>query len=100
MHLYHSVVFLGLLHVFLLEVTPNSACSSRCDRNVAAGADPSSADTKTNSSDLVCNDYEYDGSNSTEVGRRFKDCLTCELNSTAMDADSNEDDVYWALCMW
>lgn len=101
MHLYHCIFFLGLLHfVLLLEVTPNSGCSSLCDAKIAKGADPSdSRITKTSSSDLVCNDYEYDGSNSTEVGRRLKDCLSCELNSTATDAKSNENDVYWALCM-
>lgn len=99
MHLYRSVVFPGLLRFVLsLEVTPNSACGSLCDKNIAAGADPSNADTKTYTSDLVCNDYEYDGSTSTESGHRFKDCLTCELKSTATDANSNESDVYWALC--
>lgn len=101
MYLYHSVAFLCLLHfVFSLEVTPNSACSSLCDTKIANGADPSNDEiTKTGSSDLVCSDYEYDGFNSTEVGRRFKNCLSCELNSTATDARTDESDVSWALCM-
>lgn len=101
MHLYHSMVFLGLLRfVLLLEVTPDSVCGSLCDAKIANGADSSDSQiTTTSSSDLVCNDYEYDGSNATEVGHRFKDCLSCELSSTATDAKSNENDVYWALCM-
>lgn len=101
MHVYHAVIFLGLLHFVLsLEVTPNSACSSLCDKNIANGADPSNDGiTKTHSSDLVCNDYEYDGSTSTEVGHMFKQCLSCELNSNAVDAGTNQNDVYWALCM-
>ena len=99
MRLCHFVAFLGLpLLTLSLEVTPNSVCSSRCDKNIANGADPSdSRITKTYSSDLVCNDYEYDGSSSTEAGYRFKQCLSCELSSTAVDGIEN--DVYWALCM-
>lgn len=94
----HVVAFLGLPPLVVsLEVTPNSVCSSRCDKNVANGAEPSDGGTtKTTSSDLVCNDYNYDGS--TEAGQRFKVCLSCEPNSTAEDGVSNENDVYWALC--
>lgn len=101
MRLCHFVAFLGLpLLTLSLEVTPNSVCSSRCDKNIANGADPSGTRiTKTCSSDLVCNDYEYDGSSSTEAGHRFKKCLTCELSSTAEGRNSKENDVYWALCM-
>ncbi|MCJ1466583.1 hypothetical protein MMC07_005203 [Pseudocyphellaria aurata] len=95
MHIYR-VTFLTLLlshHIHALEVTPNSECSSLCDDN--ASDDPgSSHKSHTKSDDLVCNDGDF---SSTAVGRKFTDCSTCELKSTANDIFLNENDVFWAL---
>lgn len=87
--------FLGLVHT--IEVTPNSGCSSICMN------DPHSNPAFDNSShtlagDLVCNDWELSGPNSTRDGRIFHDCIQCQENSTAHDAQTNENDLYWFLC--
>lgn len=80
-----------------VEVTPNSDCASFClpSPNLDPSLDLSST---TQTRDLVCNDWELDGPNSTRVGRLFHDCLQCESNSTAVDKSTKENDVYWFLC--
>lgn len=80
-----------------VEVTPSSKCSSLCLNNIQdnpALKEPSS----TQEWDLVCDDRELDGPNSTVRGRRWKDCLTCQTTSTERDSRTNENDVYWFLC--
>jgi len=54
--------------------------------------------SSTQTFDLVCNDWELAGVNSTIKGRKFKECLTCESKSTSFDANSTENYVYWFLC--
>lgn len=82
-----------------IEVTPNSECSSLCDDNIDNTSDPGDKlNSSTQTKDAVCSDYEFDGPNSTVRGRKFKDCMTCELQSTAIDSKSNENEVYWVLC--
>ena len=80
-----------------VEVTPNSDCASFClpSPNLDPSVDLSSS---TQTRDVVCNDWELDGPNSTQVGRLFHDCLQCESNSTAVDKPTKENDVYWFLC--
>ncbi|MCJ1464971.1 hypothetical protein MMC07_003586 [Pseudocyphellaria aurata] len=91
-----SLVLLRAIHA--VEVTPNSECSSLCDNNVSNGNDPSLDQSSfTIGSNVVCDDDEYDGPNSTVPGRKFKDCLTCELSSTANDAKTNQNEAYWVL---
>lgn len=96
-YLVTSVLLLRLIHA--VEVTPNSPCSYLCDNNLGNNNDPSADDASfTISSDVVCNDDEYEGPNSTVAGRKFKDCLICELNSTATDKKTNQNEAYWVLC--
>jgi len=93
-----SVLSLHLIGmVYGIEVTPYSPCASLCV-NI-----PNSNIASVNSSwtlpvDLVCNDWELDGPNSTSIGRIFHDCVQCQVHSTAYDAKSNENDQYWFLC--
>jgi len=44
--------------------------------------------------DVVCLDANYQ---SLAPGRAFEACVSCQLNSTAVDTASNETDVEWAL---
>lgn len=97
--LYLAISLLLLCLVHAIEVTPNSECSSLCDNNISNDSDPGDdANSFTLGRDVVCNDYEYDGPNSTVAGRKFKNCLTCELNSTATDAKTHQNEAYWVLC--
>ncbi|MCJ1471116.1 hypothetical protein MMC07_009764 [Pseudocyphellaria aurata] len=93
MHTY-QVIFLTLLlshHIHAIEVSPNSNCSSLCVDS--AINDPGTGDSShTVSDDLVCDDDEF---SSTVVGRKFKECMICELNSTK--AYVNENDAYWLM---
>ena len=82
-----------------IEVTPNSDCASFCITDTRL--DPSlTLSSSTQTGDVVCNDWELDGPNSTQKGRTFHDCLQCESNSTAVDKVSEENDVYWFLCKY
>lgn len=66
-----------------LQVTPGSSCSSVC------GASTS----KTNSSEIVCSDYDY---YSLGTGSTFMDCIECLQSSNT--ASDSENDVSWFLC--
>ena len=80
-----------------VEVAPNSLCSGLCDNH--PNSDPSNQNSSwTLQDDVVCNDWEIAGANSSITGRKFKDCLLCESNSTTHDATSDENNVYWFLC--
>ena len=48
--------------------------------------------------DTICDDWEFEGPNSTIRGRQWKNRLLCEQTSTAIDRKSNESDLYWFLC--
>lgn len=98
-HVYLATSLLLLRLIHAVEVTPNSPCSSLCDNDISNESDPGSDSASfTIAKNVVCNDYEYDGPNSTVPGRKFKDCLTCELNSTATDSKTNQNEAYWVLC--
>ena len=90
------VAFLSILSA--IEVTPNSSCSAYCLDNPNGNRSDTEA-SHTFPTDLVCNDWELDGSNSTIIGRKFRDCVECESNSTAYDPSSKENDVYWFICL-
>lgn len=80
-----------------LEVTPNSPCASLCLNDNQAN--PNNGNNSwTIATDTVCDDWELAGPTSTIKGRKWKDCLGCEKDSTATDAESNENEVYWFLC--
>ena len=98
-HVNLATALLLIRLIYAVEVTPNSECSSLCDNNISNESDPGAdSNSFTLARDVVCNDYEYDGPNSTVPGRKFKDCLTCELNSTATDSKTNQNEAYWVLC--
>lgn len=98
-HVYLATSLLLLRLSRAVEVTPNSPCSSLCDNSISNDSDPGDdANSFTVGKNVVCNDYEYDGPNSTAPGRKFKDCLNCELNSTATDSKTNQNEAYWVLC--
>ncbi|MCJ1470510.1 hypothetical protein MMC07_009156 [Pseudocyphellaria aurata] len=81
MHIYRETFLTILLsqYVHAIEMTPNSECSFLCDDS-AKGDPGSRTSSHTTSDDLVCEDDEF---SPTVVGRKFKECLICELNSTA-----------------
>lgn len=99
------ITLLTLLSLFhtasALEVTPSSPCSNFCiDRS---SADPSDAlSSATFTKDLSCLDSDYNGDNSTAIGRKFRTCVACEQTSGArakgLEGEGNENDVYWFLC--
>lgn len=83
--------------VYSIEVTPESKCSPLCADDIS---DPSGIanilDSWTVPDMFVCEDDQLAGPNSTVQGRKWKECLNCELTSTAVD--SNEIDLNWFLC--
>ncbi|KAF2796296.1 hypothetical protein K505DRAFT_323394 [Melanomma pulvis-pyrius CBS 109.77] len=83
-----------------IEVTVDSPCSTFCiDSPSANASDPISS--ATFSRDLSCLDTDYNGDNSTAVGRKFRTCVVCEQTSSAtgkgVEGEGNENDVYWFL---
>jgi hypothetical protein len=67
-----------------LRTTPGSPCETRCS--------PSKATTPE---EIVCADHEYEDS---EVGRKFEDCIECQLQSTYSDGTTGQSDMEWGLC--
>ncbi|KAL4922489.1 hypothetical protein BDW62DRAFT_53797 [Aspergillus aurantiobrunneus] len=66
-----------------LRTTPGSPCEGTC-----------SPSNDTVPSEIVCLDREY---SSTDVGRKFRDCVSCQLESTFVDESSRQSDVEWGL---
>ncbi|KJR83786.1 uncharacterized protein SPSK_04157 [Sporothrix schenckii 1099-18] len=83
-----AVLFTGTSSA--LRVTPGSACASYCLDN--GDNNGQSANSTTTPSDIVCNDTDYW---STTVGTRYRNCLTCLQNSTAVNG--LQSDVEWYL---
>lgn len=87
-----------------LEVATDSPCSNFCiDSPRGNISEP--RDSATFSDDLSCRDSDYNGINSTAVGRKFQSCVGCEQYSSARGigtgkgaGQSTENDVYWFLC--
>ncbi|RAH82762.1 hypothetical protein BO86DRAFT_311118 [Aspergillus japonicus CBS 114.51] len=50
--------------------------------------------TNTTSSEMVCLDESY---NTTETGRKFQECVSCELQSNYTDAETQISDFNWGL---
>lgn len=95
---YLFLLFLSVFRVSANEVAPFSNCSSLCmlhpDDDIT-----SSAASKLDPNDIVCNDWELDGPNSTAAGRRFQNCTKCLSTSIAqIPKPSFENDPYWFLC--
>lgn len=68
-----------------LRVSSGSPCWDTC----------SVPSTNTTGDDIVCRDFMY---SDTRVGRRFEECVSCELESTHFLKRYDESDVEWALC--
>ncbi|KAL4885588.1 hypothetical protein BJY04DRAFT_180034 [Aspergillus karnatakaensis] len=77
-----AVLLLLLGQAFALRTTPGSPCENTC-----------SPSNDTLPSEIVCLDAEY---NSTDVGRKFQNCVECQLQSTFSD-DFGQTDVEWGL---
>lgn len=75
-----------LQEVSAVRFTPFSPCADVCGGMIA----------NTTHSEIVCHDDEFE---STAKGRRFRDCVSCELQSTFYDVPHDESDVKWGLCM-
>ena len=80
-----------------LQVSGGSKCAPFCIDNIYSNVALANSST-TNPWDLVCNDWELDGPNSTAIGRKWKDCLSCLSTSPAQNKADDENDVYWFLC--
>ncbi|KAL4796810.1 hypothetical protein BDV19DRAFT_378022 [Aspergillus venezuelensis] len=65
------------------RTTPGSPCESSC-----------SPTNDTLPSEVVCLDNDF---SNTDTGRRFKECISCQLESTFTDDISHESDVEWGL---
>lgn len=74
--------------VSALHVVPGSNCTGVCSQHVDA--------TNTTLGDVTCYDEDYNG---TDVGRAFRDCVSCEMKSQTFNHKSAQTDLGWALCM-
>lgn len=72
-----------------LQVVPGSNCTAACTEHFRR--------TNTTSSDITCYDEDY---NTTAVGKAFRDCVTCEFDSSTFDQQTNQTDLGWALCTY
>lgn len=90
---FHSVLLLLLYlaarspSATALHVVSGSNCTAVCSQNVDT--------TNTTSGDITCFDEDYNG---TDVGRTFRDCVSCEMKSRSFDQSSAQTDLGWALC--
>ena len=65
-----------------LQSVPGSPCEPVC------------ANAGQLQDDVVCLDADY---RNLENGRAFQTCVSCQLNSTAVDTDTNATDVEYGL---
>ncbi|OLN84909.1 hypothetical protein CCHL11_03925 [Colletotrichum chlorophyti] len=89
---WYSLLALSLATAILsLQVTPDSGCAALC----LGGPNGTAVDTttsSTNSSDIVCENDQYQ---STGKGIKFKNCITCLQKSQATKGP--ESDAAWFL---
>jgi len=71
--------------VLSFQHVPNSPCTDVCSGNPQ----------NTLEKDVVCFDTDY---TDNKDGEALRNCVACELNSTAVDTANNQSDVEWALC--
>lgn len=71
--------------VFGLKTTQGSPCADVCGTTA-----------NTTSSEIACLDHSF---NQTSVGKSFKNCISCQLDSDFHDQNTGESDVNWGLCM-
>lgn len=94
---WHFLVLLIRL-VHSIEVSPNSKCFRVCVDDIGSSNITDKYSTTQSTDQVVCEDYQLIGPNPTAKGKKWKDCLTCELSSGAVDASSGESDIYWFIC--
>ena len=70
-----------------LEVVAGSNCTSHCLSSLTAYS--------TNGSDVACHDSDY---NTTVSGGTFQECVSCELESQAIDSQPDQSNLGWAFC--
>lgn len=69
-----------------LRAVPFGPCASLCGNT-----------SDTTSDEIVCSDTDYQG---TAAGQTAQACISCQLNSTAVDTATNTSDLQWALCRY
>lgn len=84
-----SLLLLSLLlsPVLSLHVVQGSSCTAVCTEYYIH--------PNTTVDQVTCHDSDY---NNTSVGQRFKDCISCELQSQTFDHGTSQTDLGWALC--
>lgn len=82
-------ICLGLIasNVAALQYVRGSNCTASCAEGDAAPA--------TQGKDIVCSDSDF---NNSATGSAFQACVSCELQSQALDQKTGQTDVGWALC--
>jgi len=68
-----------------LRSVANSPCADVCSDDTAGTLEDA----------VTCLDENF---GRTTTGANFEKCISCELNSTAVEQGSNETDVEWGLC--
>lgn len=89
-----STIFLSsflslVLPVLSLHVVLGSNCTPVCTQYFLS--------SNTTVDEVTCHDSDY---NTTSVGQRFKECISCELQSQTFDHGTNQTDLGWALCKY
>ncbi|OAA61717.1 hypothetical protein SPI_04576 [Niveomyces insectorum RCEF 264] len=88
--LHLSLCIFGAVSV-AFRVTPGSTCAATCQDDVdAISRSPSTS--ATNASEIVCDNVDYW---STTTGSKYRDCINCLQNSTAVNG--SENDLAWYL---
>jgi hypothetical protein len=93
-----SLLFFFFVCTSALEVAADSPCALKCIDDPRTGNVSDYYSSRTTILDLSCHDWQYDGSNSTSVGQKFKDCQNCLLKSGFSDPVSRETDRTWFMC--
>jgi hypothetical protein len=93
-----SLLFLFFACGSALEVSADSPCALKCIDDPRTGNVSDYYSSRTMIRDLSCENWQYDGTNSTSVGQKFKDCQNCMLKSGWSDPISRETDRTWFLC--
>lgn len=75
--------------VLSLHVVLGSSCTAVCTEYYIH--------PNTTVDQVTCHDSDY---NNTSVGQRFKDCISCELQSQTFDHGTSQTDLGWALCKY
>lgn len=94
----HYLVSLFIRFVHSVEVTPNSNCFWVCVDDIGTSDITDKFTTKASTDQIVCGDYQLSGQNSTAKGKKWRECLTCELSSGSVDPFSGESDILWIIC--